>query len=105
MDDDKTPQRDGIFEQANDAFRKNKLGVIGVVWGTGMVGNLTYNFSRNIPQSVKVIHARIFAQALTLTALVASAGAELLDPAPAPPPDAAAYNPAAHLKKHSSPSS
>mmetsp|Transcript_1352 Transcript_1352/g.4676 ORF Transcript_1352/g.4676 Transcript_1352/m.4676 type:complete len:96 (+) Transcript_1352:92-379(+) len=48
---------------------QNKLRFAGGVWGTGMLGGLAYNFGKKGPLSLKIIHTRVFAQALTLGTL------------------------------------
>ena len=41
----------------------------GGVWATGIAGSLAYNWSKRIPTSLKIIHSRVYAQAITITAL------------------------------------
>ncbi|TVU29483.1 hypothetical protein EJB05_21049, partial [Eragrostis curvula] len=52
----------------------------GCLWLTGISSSIAYNWSRpNMKTSVKIIHARLHAQALTLAALVGSACVEYYD--------------------------
>lgn len=56
---------------------EHKLRAVGTIWATGIVGSIAYNFRKPGEKfSVKIIHARLHAQALTLAALVAAAGVE-----------------------------
>ncbi|GMH08302.1 hypothetical protein Nepgr_010142 [Nepenthes gracilis] len=55
---------------------EHKLRVVGCLWLSGVVGSIAYNWSRPEKTSVKIIHARLHAQALTLAAL---AGAGLVE--------------------------
>ncbi|KAL5212102.1 hypothetical protein ABZP36_022949 [Zizania latifolia] len=58
----------------------HKLRAVGCLWLTGISGSIAYNWSRpNMKTSVKIIHARLHAQALTLAALVGSAMVEYYD--------------------------
>ncbi|KAL2632283.1 hypothetical protein R1flu_016969 [Riccia fluitans] len=59
---------------------EHKLRAVGSLWAASVVGSFAYNFSnRNMKTSVKVIHARLHAQALTLAALVGAAAVEYYD--------------------------
>ncbi|PWZ22949.1 hypothetical protein Zm00014a_039940 [Zea mays] len=52
----------------------------GCLWLGGISSSIAYNWSRpNMKPSVKIIHARLHAQALTLAALVGSACVEYYD--------------------------
>jgi len=52
----------------------------GTLWLSGIVGSIAYNWSRpGMKTSVKIIHARLHAQALTLAALAGSALVEYYD--------------------------
>ncbi|KAL5208393.1 hypothetical protein ABZP36_032828 [Zizania latifolia] len=58
----------------------HKLRAVGCLWLTGISGSIAYNWSRpSMKTSVKIIHARLHAQALTLAALVGSAMVEYYD--------------------------
>ncbi|OAE34032.1 hypothetical protein AXG93_4142s1170 [Marchantia polymorpha subsp. ruderalis] len=58
----------------------NGSGDAGSLWATSVAGSLAYNFSNpNMKTSVKVIHARLHAQALTLAALAGAAVVEYYD--------------------------
>merc|ERR1711924_470176 len=46
-------------------WREHKLTAIGSVWATGVAGSLAYNWSRPLPTQLKVIHSRVYAQAIT----------------------------------------
>mmetsp|Transcript_12008 Transcript_12008/g.24165 ORF Transcript_12008/g.24165 Transcript_12008/m.24165 type:complete len:100 (-) Transcript_12008:1050-1349(-) len=63
-------------ESLVDWIVENKLKAIGYTWLTGIGGSLAYQWSRPIPASLKVIHSRVYAQAITLGALGAMAGLE-----------------------------
>lgn len=49
----------------------------GILWGTGITTSMAYQWSRPIPTQLKVIHSRIYAQALTIGALLGAAAIEL----------------------------
>ncbi|MCO5555988.1 hypothetical protein L7F22_009532 [Adiantum nelumboides] len=56
---------------------EHKLRSVGMVWVSGVAASLAYNWSRpHMKTSVKIMHARVHSQALTLGALVAAAGLE-----------------------------
>jgi hypothetical protein len=57
------------LEQVAKWVRENKLRAIGTVWGSGVVVSAAYQWTRPIPTQLKVIHTRMYAQALTLVAL------------------------------------
>ena len=40
----------------------NKRKSVGAFWATGIVGSMAYQWSRNIPFQLKLIHSRIWAQ-------------------------------------------
>ncbi|XP_073047511.1 uncharacterized protein [Primulina eburnea] len=59
---------------------ENKLRAVGILWASGIVGSMAYNWSQpNMKPSVKIIHARLHAQALTLAALAGAAIVEYYD--------------------------
>ncbi|XP_062187708.1 uncharacterized protein LOC133891035 [Phragmites australis] len=59
---------------------EHKLRAVGALWLSGIVGSIAYNWSRpGMKTSVKLIHARLHAQALTLAALGGSALVEYYD--------------------------
>ncbi|XP_078445528.1 uncharacterized protein LOC144714618 [Wolffia australiana] len=67
-----------------ESFRQwvteNKLKTVGCLWLSAISGSFAYNWSRpQMKTSVKIIHARLHAQALTLAALVGAAGVEYYD--------------------------
>lgn len=49
----------------------------GLLWATGITTSLAFQATRPIPTQLKVIHSRIYAQALTVGALLGAAGIEL----------------------------
>ena len=55
----------------------HKLKTIGLTWLGGISGSLAYNWTRPIPTSLKLIHSRVYAQAITLGALGALASIEM----------------------------
>ncbi|CAL0300106.1 unnamed protein product [Lupinus luteus] len=58
----------------------HKLRTVGSLWLSGIAGSIAYNWSRpNMKTSVKIIHARLHAQALTLAALAGAAVVEYYD--------------------------
>ncbi|KDD76351.1 hypothetical protein H632_c258p3 [Helicosporidium sp. ATCC 50920] len=63
---------------------QNKLKAIFYTWGTGVGASLAYQWSRPIPTSLKVIHSRVYAQAITLAALGSVAALEMYTQASAP---------------------
>eukprot|EP00243_Klebsormidium_subtile_P009234 TRINITY_DN456_c0_g1_i1.p1 TRINITY_DN456_c0_g1~~TRINITY_DN456_c0_g1_i1.p1 ORF type:complete len:100 (-),score=2.22 TRINITY_DN456_c0_g1_i1:270-569(-) len=68
----------GRIEQIREWLTEHKLQAVGTVWATGVAGSLLYNLrkSPHLSPSVKLIHARLHAQALTLAALVGAATIE-----------------------------
>mmetsp|Transcript_1521 Transcript_1521/g.3389 ORF Transcript_1521/g.3389 Transcript_1521/m.3389 type:complete len:95 (-) Transcript_1521:116-400(-) len=50
----------------------NKLKSVGAFWATGIVGSMAYQWSRNIPFQLKLIHSRIWAQGMTIGAICLS---------------------------------
>ncbi|KAJ3683704.1 hypothetical protein LUZ60_013931 [Juncus effusus] len=58
----------------------HKLRAVGSLWLTGVGSSIAYNWSQpNMKPSVKIIHARLHAQALTLAALAGAALVEYYD--------------------------
>ncbi|PSC68152.1 hypoxia induced conserved region containing [Micractinium conductrix] len=55
----------------------NKLKTILSCWAGGITLSMAYEWSRPIPSQLKVIHSRVYAQALTLAALGAVAAVEM----------------------------
>ncbi|XP_028053673.1 uncharacterized protein LOC114258028 [Camellia sinensis] len=67
-----------------ESFRKwvvdHKLRAVGCLWLSGITGSIAYNWSQPaMKTSVKLIHARLHAQALTLAALAGAAVVEYYD--------------------------
>ncbi|RVW31601.1 hypothetical protein CK203_091111 [Vitis vinifera] len=59
---------------------ENKLRSVGCLWLSGIGGSIAYNWSQpGMKTSVKIIHARLHAQALTLAALAGAAAVEYYD--------------------------
>ncbi|XP_002283879.4 uncharacterized protein LOC100244157 [Vitis vinifera] len=59
---------------------ENKLRAVGCLWLSGIGGSIAYNWSQpGMKTSVKIIHARLHAQALTLAALAGAAAVEYYD--------------------------
>ncbi|CAN0897163.1 hypothetical protein LINGRAHAP2_LOCUS18969 [Linum grandiflorum] len=66
---------------AGDSIREwiseHKMRTVACLWASGIAGSIAYNWSQpNMKTSVKIIHARMHAQAFTLAALVGSAAVE-----------------------------
>ncbi|KAH7306741.1 hypothetical protein KP509_22G027700 [Ceratopteris richardii] len=65
------------LDDIKEWMSQNKLKSVGMVWLSGVASSLAYNWSRpHMKTSVKIMHARVHSQALTLGALVAAAGVE-----------------------------
>ncbi|KNA04302.1 hypothetical protein SOVF_200940 [Spinacia oleracea] len=59
---------------------QHKLRTVGCLWLSGITGSIAYNWSRpQMKTSVRLIHARLHAQALTLAALAGAATVEYYD--------------------------
>ncbi len=76
--------RDGAATAAMESVmewcREHKLRAIGGVWVTGMGTSMAYNMTqKHLGPMTKLVHSRVYAQALTLGCLVVSAGAEYYD--------------------------
>ncbi|KAE9611940.1 hypothetical protein Lal_00048941 [Lupinus albus] len=68
------------FESLRKWVVEHKLRTVGSLWLSGIMGSIAYNWSRpNMKTSVKIIHARLHAQALTLAALAGAAVVEYYD--------------------------
>ncbi|XP_059632742.1 uncharacterized protein LOC132275297 [Cornus florida] len=68
------------FESIREWVVEHKLRTVGCLWLSGIAGSIAYNWSKpNMKTSVKVIHARLHAQALTLAALAGAAVVEYYD--------------------------
>ena len=68
------------MESARKWFVDHKLRAVGTLWASSLLGSFAYNFSQpGMKTSVKLIHARLHAQALTLAALAGSAVVEYYD--------------------------
>ncbi|XP_047977966.1 uncharacterized protein LOC125219918 isoform X1 [Salvia hispanica] len=70
----------GKIEALREWVVEHKLRTVGTLWASAIVGSLAYNWSQpNMKTSVKIIHARLHAQALTLAALSGAAIVEYYD--------------------------
>ncbi|KAM1111099.1 hypothetical protein ACFX13_010480 [Malus domestica] len=59
---------------------EHKLRAVGLLWLSGITGSIAYNWSQpRMKTSVRIIHARLHAQALTLAALAGAAVVEYYD--------------------------
>ncbi|KAF3454536.1 hypothetical protein FNV43_RR04984 [Rhamnella rubrinervis] len=68
------------FESVREWVVEHKLRTVGSLWLSGIAGSIAYNWSQpNMKTSVKIIHARLHAQALTLAALAGAAVVEYYD--------------------------
>ncbi|KAH7856543.1 hypothetical protein Vadar_002640 [Vaccinium darrowii] len=68
------------FQSVREWVVDNKLRTVGCLWLSGIAGSIAYNWSQpNMKTSVKLIHARLHAQALTLAALAGAAVVECYD--------------------------
>ncbi|XP_078436008.1 uncharacterized protein LOC144706817 [Wolffia australiana] len=68
------------MESARKWVVANKLKAVGCLWVSGITGSVAYNWSQPaMKTSVKLIHARLHAQALTLAALAGAAAVEYYD--------------------------
>eukprot|EP00891_Asterochloris_glomerata_P000712 jgi/Astpho2/712/gw1.00015.32.1_t len=65
--------------EARKWIRDHKLKSIGGLWATGLLGSLAYQYTRPIPTQLKIIHSRVYAQAVTLGALGLIAVVDLYD--------------------------
>ncbi|KAK1401694.1 Hypoxia-responsive family protein [Heracleum sosnowskyi] len=68
------------LESMREWVVEHKLRAVGSLWLTGIAGSIAYNWSQpGMKTSVKIIHARLHAQALTLAALAGAAVVEYYD--------------------------
>ncbi|KAI5658719.1 hypothetical protein M9H77_27512 [Catharanthus roseus] len=68
------------FESFREWVSEHKLRTVGCLWLSGISGSIAYNWSQPaMKTSVKIIHARLHAQALTLAALAGAAVVEYYD--------------------------
>ena len=73
-------EEQGALRSMREWVVEHKLRAVGTLWLTGIAGSIAYNWSRpGMKTSVKIIHARLHAQALTLAALAGSALVEYYD--------------------------
>jgi len=64
------------MEDAATWVKENQIKAIGGLWVSGLAASMAYQWSQDIPRSLKIIHSRVYAQALTLGALASVAVAE-----------------------------
>ncbi|KAI4349945.1 hypothetical protein L6164_010485 [Bauhinia variegata] len=68
------------FDSLREWIVEHKLRTVGCLWLSGIAGSIAYNWSQpNMKTSVRIIHARLHAQALTLAALAGAAVVECLN--------------------------
>ncbi|PKI74024.1 uncharacterized protein LOC116193124 [Punica granatum] len=68
------------IESVREWIVEHKLRTVGCLWLSGIAGSIAYNWSQPaMKTSVKIIHARLHAQALTLAALAGAAAVEYYD--------------------------
>ncbi|KAI4349946.1 hypothetical protein L6164_010485 [Bauhinia variegata] len=68
------------FDSLREWIVEHKLRTVGCLWLSGIAGSIAYNWSQpNMKTSVRIIHARLHAQALTLAALAGAAVVEWYD--------------------------
>ncbi|CAL5395684.1 unnamed protein product [Camellia sinensis] len=68
------------FDSIREWVVDHKLRTVGCLWLSGIAGSIAYSWSQpNMKTSVKIIHARLHAQALTLAALAGAAVVEYYD--------------------------
>ncbi|EOA31767.1 hypothetical protein CARUB_v10014988mg [Capsella rubella] len=68
------------LEEIRKWVSDHKLRTVGCLWLSGITGSIAYNWSQPaMKTSVKIIHARLHAQALTLAALAGAAVVEYYD--------------------------
>ncbi|XP_043719090.1 uncharacterized protein LOC122667010 [Telopea speciosissima] len=68
------------IESIREWIVDHKLRAVGCLWLSGITGSIAYNWSQpNMKTSVRIIHARLHAQALTLAALAGAAVVEYYD--------------------------
>ncbi|XP_024361944.1 uncharacterized protein [Physcomitrium patens] len=68
------------MQSIREWFVEHKLRAVGTLWASSLLGSFAYNFAQpGVKMSVKLIHARLHAQFLTLAALAGSAAVEAYD--------------------------
>ncbi|CAE6123526.1 unnamed protein product [Arabidopsis lyrata] len=68
------------FAEVREWIVEHKLRTVGCLWLSGISGSIAYNWSKPaMKTSVRIIHARLHAQALTLAALAGAAAVEYYD--------------------------
>lgn len=60
-------------------LKEHKLRTVGTIWAVGVAGSLAYSWAKPIPPSLKLIHSRVYAQAITVGALGAAALVDLYE--------------------------
>lgn len=71
----KEDQNLSTFDKSLQYLNKNRWSFIGMSWAVSMAGAFGYSFSnRYLTTQQKVVQARMYAQAVTIAVLMASAG-------------------------------
>ncbi|VFR01750.1 unnamed protein product [Cuscuta campestris] len=74
------PKPKSTFDSVREWVSDHKLRTVGCLWLSGIAGSIAYNWSKpNMKTSVRIIHARLHAQAFTLAALAGAAVVEYYD--------------------------
>ncbi|GLJ10758.1 hypothetical protein SUGI_0134410 [Cryptomeria japonica] len=69
-----TDQNTSTVDSVKAWISEHKLRTVGSLWLAGLAGSFAYNWSQpNMKTSVKIIHARLHSQFLTLAALSGAA--------------------------------
>ncbi|XP_076919787.1 uncharacterized protein LOC143580726 [Bidens hawaiensis] len=77
---DSTSSLHSKFQTMRQWVVEHKLRAVGSLWLSGIAGSIAYNWSKpGMKTSVRIIHARLHAQALTLAALAGAAVVEYYD--------------------------
>ncbi|GKV18517.1 hypothetical protein SLEP1_g28884 [Rubroshorea leprosula] len=67
------------MESVREWVVEHKLKTVGCLWLSSVTGLIAYNWSKPMKTSVKIIHARVYAQGITLAALAGAAVVEYYD--------------------------
>ncbi|MCO5608357.1 hypothetical protein L7F22_062566 [Adiantum nelumboides] len=57
-------------------IHEHRLGAVGILWISGLTASMAYEWSKPLSTSVKILHARVHAQAITLAALAGASAVE-----------------------------
>jgi hypothetical protein len=69
----------GYIEDTRHWIAEHKLRTVVGLWAGGLATSMAYQWTRPIPTQLKIIHSRVYAQALTLGALGAAAVVDLYE--------------------------